>query len=59
MYNDKASWKQNAEGEEWTEAMISQYAELAAMGVVDNNSCNCLACKVLSPLAFPEPQANF
>ena len=55
MYNDKASWKQNAEGEEWTEAMISQYAELAAMGVVDNNSCNCLACKVLSPLAFPEP----
>lgn len=32
--------------------MVTQYAELAAMDVVDNNSCNCLACKVLMRFAF-------
>jgi hypothetical protein len=32
--------------DEWDDKAIDKYAGLAATGVVDNNSCNCLACKV-------------
>jgi hypothetical protein len=31
---------------EWDDKAIEIYASLAAVGVTDNNSCNCLACKV-------------
>jgi hypothetical protein len=36
--------------DEWDDKAIDKYAGLAATGVVDNNSCNCLACKVYERL---------
>ena len=32
---------------EWTPQMIDLYAKQAVIGLVDNNSCNCLALKCL------------